>query len=260
MQGPVALVQLPLEIVVPGLCPREGLVHPEHCLRPYSDPADRRRGGASRQPSSSTEHGRADASPTGEPTAKRAWPCGLPVCLHRPTLETCQSRRSPALRPGKGVWEKRAGGGAGAGVLCVSLGTREAWNLGVGVAGGSGPELQPPVPCVRSIFPLGLDEASLPALPSLPPCSGPLDPVFALTIHLECAENPNLPAQGPGRGQRGSFRVVRTVKSEGIPKEEALPPAQENPNLQARRPAEWLFPVKLSVRSGSGSRGPPART
>ena len=50
------------------------------------------------------------------------------------------------------------------------------------------------------------------------------------------------------------------MKSEGIPEEEALPPVRENPNLRARRPAEWLFPVNLSLHSSSDSQGLPART
>lgn len=51
------------------------------------------------------------------------------------------SWRSPALRPRKGLWEARVDGGVGQG-LCISLRTQEAWDLGVGAAGGSGPPVR----------------------------------------------------------------------------------------------------------------------
>ena len=45
------------------------------------------------------------------------------------------------------------------------------------------------------------------------------------------------------------------MKSEGIPEEEALPPVLENPNLRARRPAECLFPVNISLHAALTHRG-----
>lgn len=39
--------------------------------------------------------------------------------------------------------------GQGPGVLCISLQTQEAWDLGVGAVGGSRPKPQLPVPHVR---------------------------------------------------------------------------------------------------------------